>query len=29
VSVPMFPLAPRHKLSLEYINLFSALERAG
>ncbi|MBD9439816.1 ParA family protein [Pseudomonas sp. PDM04] len=29
VSVPMIHLAPRHKLSLEYINLFSALERAG
>ena len=28
-SVPMIHLAPRHKLSLEYVSLFSALERAG
>ena len=27
-SVPMIHLAPRHKLSLEYVNLFSALEQA-
>ncbi|MNC25312.1 hypothetical protein D3C75_733980 [compost metagenome] len=28
-SVPMIHLAPRHKLSLEFVSLFSALERAG
>lgn len=27
-SVPMIHLAPRHKLSLEFVNLFSALEQA-
>lgn len=27
-SVPMIHLAPRHKLSLEFVSLFSALERA-
>ncbi|MCK8664047.1 ParA family protein [Pseudomonas azerbaijanoccidens] len=28
-SMPMIHLAPRHKLSLEFVSLFSALERAG
>ncbi len=28
-SVPMIHLAPHHKLSLEFVSLFSALERAG
>ena len=28
VSVPMIYLAPRHKLSLEFVSLFSTLERA-
>jgi chromosome partitioning protein len=28
-SVPMIHLAPRHKLSLEFVSLFCALERAG
>jgi chromosome partitioning protein len=27
-SVPMIHLAPRHKLSREFVNLFCALERA-
>ncbi len=28
-SVPMIHLAPRHKLALEFVSLFSALERVG